>query len=219
MKCAMCLCLAQGNYSIHRDGLGVGPELPLCDACGGSEGPSCEEMWAAFAKIPSYDDGANPDSIVEQLRMKGLDPDLRVVVKDGLRTIALTFPRPLTVDEETELGEWAWHHLSMTDVERCVGDRVLVKMIGDRLHTVLRYQVVVPYEFGRRACELLELGAGCSNGGCDLYGPGRKPGGVHTNGMCHCLDDLHGARRSYAERRALRAAVAATAKSLASEVA
>lgn len=62
VPCAMCLRAVQGNYSIHRDGMGVGPELPLCDACGGVEGPSCEEMWLAFRKaphlIPKYE-GAN----------------------------------------------------------------------------------------------------------------------------------------------------------------
>lgn len=62
IPCAMCLKPWQGNYSTHRDGMGVGPELPLCDGCGGECGPTCEEIWQAFRVcsqlIPVYDQGA-----------------------------------------------------------------------------------------------------------------------------------------------------------------
>ena len=49
--CVCCYCKrsAQGNFAIHRDGLGDGPELPLCDACGSSPDPSCETIWAKLA--------------------------------------------------------------------------------------------------------------------------------------------------------------------------
>ena len=33
--CANCARPSEGNYSVHRDGLGKGPEVPLCDWCGG----------------------------------------------------------------------------------------------------------------------------------------------------------------------------------------
>ena len=62
IPCAMCLEPWQGNYTIHRDGMGVGPELPLCDGCGSERGPTCEEIWHAFRVcsqlIPEYDQGA-----------------------------------------------------------------------------------------------------------------------------------------------------------------
>jgi hypothetical protein len=35
--------------SIHRDGFGIGPEVVLCDPCGGHEFPSCEELWSRIA--------------------------------------------------------------------------------------------------------------------------------------------------------------------------
>jgi hypothetical protein len=47
--CVYCGKKAQGNYSIHRDGFGVGPEVPLCDGCGSSRRPSCHEIWSMIA--------------------------------------------------------------------------------------------------------------------------------------------------------------------------
>jgi len=44
--CAACGQVAEGNYSIHRDGFEEGPEVSLCDACGGSETPTLPEVWA-----------------------------------------------------------------------------------------------------------------------------------------------------------------------------
>jgi hypothetical protein len=35
----------QGNFTIHRDGFGEGPEVPLCDECGKYETPTCAEIW------------------------------------------------------------------------------------------------------------------------------------------------------------------------------
>ena len=48
--CAYCYQPAEGNYSIHRDGFGVGPEVDLCDAHGGGESPTCGEIWARIAR-------------------------------------------------------------------------------------------------------------------------------------------------------------------------
>lgn len=50
MTCVFCHTSAQGNYSVHRDGFGVGPEAPLCDACGSGSGPSLMEIWAEIAQ-------------------------------------------------------------------------------------------------------------------------------------------------------------------------
>jgi hypothetical protein len=49
-NCAFCGQPAEGNYSIHRDGFGEGPEVDLCDAHGGDLLPTCEEIWAKIAK-------------------------------------------------------------------------------------------------------------------------------------------------------------------------
>jgi hypothetical protein len=49
-ECAACGAPAQGNYSINRDAICDGPEVPLCDACGGGEEPTCEELWARIAR-------------------------------------------------------------------------------------------------------------------------------------------------------------------------
>ena len=50
-SCAFCKTPIEGehNFSIHRDGMDQGPEVPLCDACGGEDGPTCEEIWAVIA--------------------------------------------------------------------------------------------------------------------------------------------------------------------------
>lgn len=48
--CACCSGPAEGNYSIHRDGFGEGPEVWLCDDCGKDETPTCEEIWARIAE-------------------------------------------------------------------------------------------------------------------------------------------------------------------------
>jgi NAD-dependent SIR2 family protein deacetylase len=44
-RCVYCGKPAQGNYSIHRDGYGIGPEVPLCDECGQGPVPTCEHIW------------------------------------------------------------------------------------------------------------------------------------------------------------------------------
>lgn len=50
MKCAACGDHARGNCSIHRDGFDQGPEVELCDACGMSELPTCEDLWRQIAE-------------------------------------------------------------------------------------------------------------------------------------------------------------------------
>ena len=53
--CAFCGRPAEGNYAIHRDGLGVGPEVELCDACGSEETPTCADIWSRIAQpSPEY---------------------------------------------------------------------------------------------------------------------------------------------------------------------
>ena len=49
-RCAVCNNYAEGEYSIHRDGFSVGPEVPLCNACGSGESPSCEEIWGKISR-------------------------------------------------------------------------------------------------------------------------------------------------------------------------
>jgi hypothetical protein len=48
-ECAACGEAALGTYSIHRDGFGQGPEVPLCEACGAQELPTCEMLWLMIA--------------------------------------------------------------------------------------------------------------------------------------------------------------------------
>lgn len=58
--CTYCGKPAEGNYSIHRDGFGVGPEVPLCDACGGSEEPSAGEIWRRIAHPSDHEFAFKP---------------------------------------------------------------------------------------------------------------------------------------------------------------
>lgn len=55
--CSYCGEPAEGNYTIHRDGLDVGPEVPLCDGCGSEPLPSCAEIWAHIAVPEDQDVG------------------------------------------------------------------------------------------------------------------------------------------------------------------
>lgn len=47
--CAYCGEPAEGNYSIHRDGFCVGPEVDLCDRHGSKRFPSCPDIWERIA--------------------------------------------------------------------------------------------------------------------------------------------------------------------------
>lgn len=53
--CAYCGKKAEGNYAIERDGIGSHVNVPLCDACGGHESPSLQEIWGRIAMAD--DDG------------------------------------------------------------------------------------------------------------------------------------------------------------------
>lgn len=51
VPCAFCGKPVEGNYAIHRDGgIGLGPEVPLCDECGGSPDLECDEIWARTSR-------------------------------------------------------------------------------------------------------------------------------------------------------------------------
>ena len=54
-RCCYCGNLAEGRYSIHRDGFGEGPEIDLCDLCGGSRFPTCEEIWDALRESSRHE--------------------------------------------------------------------------------------------------------------------------------------------------------------------
>lgn len=53
-KCVHCEkpIFGEPERSIHRDGIGYGPELPLCLDCGGEELPTCEQIWAKISRVP-----------------------------------------------------------------------------------------------------------------------------------------------------------------------
>lgn len=50
-RCAYCGGPAEGNYSIHRDGFCIGPEVPLCDRCGSRQYPTCGEIWNRISTL------------------------------------------------------------------------------------------------------------------------------------------------------------------------
>lgn len=51
--CAYCGRVIHGEpkCSIHRDALGVGPEVPLCEGCGWFPLPTCEQIWERISTI------------------------------------------------------------------------------------------------------------------------------------------------------------------------
>lgn len=48
--CVYCGKTSEGYFSIHRDGFGEGPEVPLCNQCGGFESPTPEDIWCKISK-------------------------------------------------------------------------------------------------------------------------------------------------------------------------
>jgi hypothetical protein len=52
-RCAFCGQPAEGNFSIHRDGFSEGPEVALCDKCGGYPEPSLPEIWDRISQSPT----------------------------------------------------------------------------------------------------------------------------------------------------------------------
>lgn len=57
-RCAYCEVPIIGApaYTIHRDGMGIGPELPLCRACGSEPEPTCEQVWARLRERYGLDE-------------------------------------------------------------------------------------------------------------------------------------------------------------------
>jgi hypothetical protein len=49
--CAYCGEPAEGEYSIHRDGFGIGPEVDLCNEHGSKPTPTCEEIWERISQV------------------------------------------------------------------------------------------------------------------------------------------------------------------------
>lgn len=49
-RCAFCSRRAEGNFSVHRDGFCIGPEVELCDHCGLYPTPSLPEIWAKIGQ-------------------------------------------------------------------------------------------------------------------------------------------------------------------------
>lgn len=49
-KCAYCGEPAEGEYTIHRDGFGIGPEVDLCNEHGSHRTPTCEEIWERISQ-------------------------------------------------------------------------------------------------------------------------------------------------------------------------
>jgi NAD-dependent SIR2 family protein deacetylase len=49
--CANCGERFEGEveFAIHRDGFGIGPEVPLCHDCGAYPCPTCAEIWFNIA--------------------------------------------------------------------------------------------------------------------------------------------------------------------------
>lgn len=48
--CAFCDAPATGDYAIHRDGFGEGPEVNLCDRCGSNDEPTERDIWAKIGQ-------------------------------------------------------------------------------------------------------------------------------------------------------------------------
>lgn len=50
--CAACGVTWTGDvtYFIHRDGYGIGPEVVICQLCGGESLPTTEELWSWIAE-------------------------------------------------------------------------------------------------------------------------------------------------------------------------
>lgn len=65
MKCSACRDEITGDIggAIHRDGFGEGPEVVLCEPCGGHELPTCEQLWARIAVHEA--DGVTFDHVPE----------------------------------------------------------------------------------------------------------------------------------------------------------
>jgi hypothetical protein len=53
--------------TIHRNGFSLGPEVPLCGACGAADGPSAEEIWYKIATVGPYAEARESGVPLQQL--------------------------------------------------------------------------------------------------------------------------------------------------------
>ena len=77
--CSYCNVPIVGEPTIrlHRDAMGEGPQMPLCNDCGGRREPSCEEIWDhtneadVFAgdPLPELIEAEDPVSLEEALAL------------------------------------------------------------------------------------------------------------------------------------------------------
>jgi NAD-dependent SIR2 family protein deacetylase len=60
--CANCGEPFEGEveFAIHRDGFGIGPEVPLCHDCGAYSCPTCAEIWFNIADRRARQEGKWP---------------------------------------------------------------------------------------------------------------------------------------------------------------
>ena len=101
MKCSFCERETDGNFLIHRDGFGVGPEVPLCAYCAASTGPSCVEIWNKIAH-PSHEIRRLLDVVqARDARIVELEQERDAAVRD-CRTVAERLERREQVLEAAE---------------------------------------------------------------------------------------------------------------------
>jgi hypothetical protein len=52
VHCSYCFVEIKGEveFTVHRDGFGIGPEVPLCVGCGSKPIPTLEEIWSKIAR-------------------------------------------------------------------------------------------------------------------------------------------------------------------------
>jgi hypothetical protein len=53
--------------TIRRDSFSLGPEVPLCSACGAHDGPSAEQIWYAIAQVGPYAEARESGVPLQQL--------------------------------------------------------------------------------------------------------------------------------------------------------
>jgi hypothetical protein len=63
--CAYCGGPAEGNYTIHRDGFGRGPEVDLCDKHGCDLHPTTVEIWDRISVCEHGHTGTGCDQCAE----------------------------------------------------------------------------------------------------------------------------------------------------------
>lgn len=53
--CAFCGFTGPCPHTISRDGFGKGPKVPLCETCGGEDGPTWAEIWKKTSTLTGTD--------------------------------------------------------------------------------------------------------------------------------------------------------------------